>query len=54
MYLIDVQFDVFVERVENGILNLVNWYREHAIKGKIIELNKWEKKYLKINRTLGS
>lgn len=41
MYLIDTEFDLFVEKVENGILNLVSWYDTHILKGKIIELNKY-------------
>ncbi len=41
MYLIDIGFDMFVEKVENGILNLVSWYEAHIVKGKVIELNKY-------------
>lgn len=39
---------------EPGLVNLVRWYRKHVVQGTVIELNKWEKKYLKIVRVLGS
>lgn len=47
-------FEIFAERIEQGVVNLVEWYEKYIVKGTTIELNKWDKKYLKINRVLGS
>lgn len=54
MYIIDMQFETFVSMAQSGIANLVQWYRKHVVQGTVIELNKWEKRYLKITRVLGS
>ena len=41
MYLIGLDFEFFAEKVENGIINMVEWYDQHVVKHKKIELNKW-------------
>ena len=47
-------FDYFVDKCDNSISNLVDWYNKYVIKGTRIELNKFEKKYLKITKVIGS
>lgn len=32
----------------------MDWYNRFVLKGETIELNKYDKKYLKINKTIGS
>lgn len=54
MYIINLQYENFASMAEPGLVNLVLWYRKHVVQGTVIELNKWEKKYLKIVRVLGS
>lgn len=54
MYIVGLHFEIFAEKVEEGIVNLVNWYQDYVVKGKVIELSKWDKKYLKIVKVLGS
>ena len=33
---------------------MAEWYDQHVVKHNTIELNKWEKKYLTIQKVLGS
>lgn len=40
--------------MENGIVNILEWYDRHVIRREKIELNKWERKYLTITKVLGS
>ena len=54
MYLIPLDFSSFLERVQKGIYNMAEWYDQHVVKHNTIELNKWEKKYLTIQKVLGS
>ena len=54
MYLIRLDFSSFLERVRKGIYNMAEWYDQHVVKHNTIELNKCEKKYLTIQKVLGS
>lgn len=36
MYLIDMPFEIFADRIEEGIVNLVEWYDRHVVKGTTI------------------
>lgn len=54
MYLIDTDFLIFADKCESSLINLVEWYIDHVVKGERIVLNKFEGKYLKIERVLAS
>lgn len=41
MFLVELDFDFFAAKVENGIFNMVQWYDRHILRGEKIELNKW-------------